>query len=550
MDSYTHSTKNINMLKRFIIIIIIIASYCSSHGQDGVNQLIDSLTFVNSKVERARLSNEIAWELKDTDWDRTLHYLEYSEEESKASNSDEALAKFYIIAADIYYDKDVLDVALDYYQKAYNIYNQGNDRQENFKLENDLAIIYARLNNKDKALYYFKKVYQYQAKQKDSIHLAQILNNIGTLYLKEDVDSSEAYFRKSLKIADKLNNINLYAYLYTNLGRVYYLKDEQDKAQAYFEKSITIAKTDLDDDTKSLVFQLTSEYFFKSKQNDSAIHYAKKAIDLLKEDTYSFKNQDAIHTLYKAYLIKEDYKNASKYFELYDAIRDSINVEEKAVNVERLKLELEYNTKDQIRTLIENKKKFGYIIVGLSLVSVLLILLIIIVRYKTRLSKVQLEKKLIEAKRKELNANLELKNSMLIAKAMTEIHRTEIIQSILEDLKEIKLKAVKKETQNAIDFISKRLEKDTNTNIWKEFEISFEQVHKIFYQNLNKEHPDLTSNDRRLCALLKLNLTSKEISQISGQSFKSVENARTRLRKKLNLTNTKTDLVVYLNTLN
>ncbi len=538
------------MLKCFIGILIITATYTSLYAQDHVTLLIDSLTFVKIHEERARLSNEIAWELKDTDWKRTLHYLEYSEEESKASGSYETLAKFYVNAANIYYDKEVLDVALNYYQKAYLIYSQNNDKQEIFKLENDLAIIYARMNDNDKALYYFRKVYEYQAKQKDSIYLAKILNNMGTLFLKEDVDSSETYYLKSLEIASRLNNIELHAYLYTNLGRVYYLMDEQQKAQEYFEKSLAIAKTNLDDGTKSMVFQLASEYFFKSKQNDSAIHYAKKAIDLLKEDTYSFKKQDVVRTLYKAYLIKEDYKNASTYFEMYDVIRDSINVEEKAVNVERLKLEMEYRTKDNIRTLEVNKKKSGYIIIGLSLISGLLILIIILVRYRNRLSKVQLEKELIEAKRKELNVSLELKNNMLIAKAMTEIYRTEVILGILEDLKDIKLKAVKKETQHAIDFIVKRFEKNSNVNIWKEFEISFEQVHASFYKNLNKKHPSLTSNDRRLCALLKLNLTSKEISQISGQSFKSVENARTRLRKKLDLTNTKTDLVVYLNTLN
>ena len=536
------------MLKQSIAFIIIISSI-SLIAQDRVSQLIDSITIVSSHSEKARLSETIAIKLKDTDWERTLLYLEYAEEQAKKSESDSDLAKFYEVTADIYYDKDVLDVALEYYQKAYTLYNQYDDKQKIFKLENDLAIIYARLNNNDKALYYFKNVYHYQVQKNDSVFLAQVLNNIGTLYRKIDVDSSEVYYLKSLEIAKRINSIELNAYLYINLGRISFLRNDLGKAQYFFDKSIEIAKSDISDDIKSMIFQLVSEYYLKTQQNDLAIHYTKKAIDLLKEDIYSFKNQDAMRTLYMAYLAKEDYKNASISFKQYDAIRDSINVEAKAVNVERLKLELEYQTKEQIRAFKEKQKTFRYFIIGLSLIAGLLVLFILLVIYRNKLSKANLEKELIEAKRKELNASLELKNSTLIAKAMTEIHRTEIIQSILEDLKKIKLKAVKKETQLAIDFISKRLDKDINPNIWQEFEVSFEQVHASFYKNLNNEHPDLTSNDRRLCALLILNLTSKEISQVSGQSFKAVENSRTRLRKKLGLTNTKTDLVVYLNTL-
>lgn len=185
----------------------------------------------------------------------------------------------------------------------------------------------------------------------------------------------------------------------------------------------------------------------------------------------------------------------------------------------------------------------------MSLVAGILALSILLIKYKNRITKNRLEKKLLEAKQQELRQSLDAKNKVLIGKAMTEMNRTDIINGILEDLKHIKLKAVKKETQSAIDFILKRLQRDLNTDIWKEFEVSFEQVHKSFYKNLNKVHPDLTPKDRRLCALLFLDLTSKEISQITGQSYKAVENARTRLRRKLDLTNEKINLSTYLNSL-
>ncbi len=534
------------MLKQFITVLIISISCTFVYSQDKTSILIDSLTFAKNEAEKVRLSNKIAYSLKDSDWKRTLNYLEYSEKEARKSNSGKLLAEFYVTAGDIYYDKDILDIALKNYLKALKLYDENTDESKKYKLENDIAVVFARMNNKDKALYYFKRILRFYETEKDSVSLAQILNNIGNLYLKADKDSSETYFNKSLEIINKLNDNKLYAYIYTNLGHFYGYYNDTAKARLYFDKAINTAKNNLDKSTQSMVFQLSSQYFYNIGKYDSAIFYAKKTINILDNDKYNFGYLDAVKTLYKSYIAIKDYANASNYFEVYDKIIDSINIEEKAVNIERLKLETEYAKKEQQTQIKENKRKFTYIIIALSLVSGLLILLIIILRYRSMLIKERLEKKLIEAKRNELNTSLELKNKMLTFKAMTEIHKTEIIQSILEDLKDIKHKAVKKETQNAIDYIAKRLKNNIDTNAWKEFEISFEQVHESFYNNLNKKHPDLTSGERRLCSLLKLNLTSKEIAQITGQSFKSVENARTRLRKKLGLTNTKVDLIVYL----
>ena len=91
--------------------------------------LIDSLTIVSESSEKARLGQNIAWELKNTDWSRTLHYLDYSEIEAKTSKQDDVLAKYYSKAADIYYEKEAFDIALAYYQKAYNIYTLNKDNE-------------------------------------------------------------------------------------------------------------------------------------------------------------------------------------------------------------------------------------------------------------------------------------------------------------------------------------------------------------------------------------------------------------------------------------
>lgn len=249
-------------------------------------------------------------------------------------------------------------------------------------------------------------------------------------------------------------------------------------------------------------------------------------------------------------MLKEDYKKAAQYFQLYDEIRDSLNIEMKAMNVEKLKLGQQYKENEELRILKENKAQFKYYILGFSVVIILLLLGILLIRYRSKLTNAQLEKDLNESKKNELEANLELKNKELMTRSMIEIQRTEIINQILEELKQLKLQSPKNETKQAIDFIIKQLGKNSKNDIWDEFELRYGQVYESFYEILNDKHPELTYRDKRLCALLKLNLTTKEIAQITGQTLKSLENARTRLRKKLQLTNTNQDLITYLSNLN
>lgn len=521
----------------------------SAVAQEQVSVLVDSLANSSSESEKSRISVSIASQLKNDDWERALYYLEIAEKNAIDSGSEEVVASYYDVAGDIFFSKDALDIALEYYLKAYDYYQNQPSNNISITLEQNLAVTYGRIKEPGKARFFFKKLYGYAEKEKDTVLLAKLLNNLGTSYLNSQVDSASYFYKRSEKLLKKVSGETyLKAYLNGNLGRVYFLKDSLQKAEKHFKLATNYIEKDTSQrsQSKGWIYNSVATYYEKINQLDSAIVYATKANKALTESKFSFENQAALKTLYKNYLEKKDYKNAAEYFQKYDQVRDSLNIEEKTANVEKIKIEQEYKTKEEIRDLKEGKQRFRNYIILLILLAGLLLLGILLVRFRNKLRNTKLEKKLAIAKQKELDSNLQLKNKELIGKAMVEIHRTEIIEEILQDLKEVKRKAAKKETQQAIDYIAKRLKRDTNSNIWEEFEMRFEQVHESFYKNLSKKHPDLTSKDKRLCALLKLNLTSKEIAQITGQSSKSIENARTRLRKKLEITHSDVELSAYL----
>lgn len=72
------------------------------------------------------------------------------------------------------------------------------------------------------------------------------------------------------------------------------------------------------------------------------------------------------------------------------------------------------------------------------------------------------------------------------------------------------------------------------------------QQRAVQYKKLIKEFPDLTVNERRLCALLSINMSTKEISDITRQSAHSINMARSRLRKKFGLTNRQASIQEFL----
>jgi tetratricopeptide (TPR) repeat protein len=536
------------MMTRLFFLYFFIHSF-SIHSQTSTKKLIDNLNTINDYQKKTELCRKIAIRLQNSDWDRAIKYIELAEVQAKKLQvSEPILANVYITAGKMYAAKEVLDIALQYYLKAYDIYKNNGNLEETSKLENNLAIIYSQGKNKEKALQYFSNVYRYQKSKNDPVKLVKILNNIGTIYLNKNLDSSVYYYQKAYTINKTIKDNTLKVYVCTNLARAYALKKDKTRADKYFTEAFSLINKLVSNLVQAFVYESFSEYKYNEKEYDAVIVNAKKALELYNENVYNLSGLNLNKILYQVYINKEDYKNAVYYFQQYSTINDSINVEEKAVNLERIKLEQDYKIRTQLKTITEEKKQFKYYVVGLILVVALLILIILLIKYRNKNINSQLQKEKLKTKMQALKHNLQAKNKVLIAKAMSEIHRTDSISEIVTELKKIKLKTVNKEMQQAIDIVLKRLEKDLNTDIWKEFEISFEQVHKSFFDKLKTDYPSLTPKDRRLCALLYLDLTTKEISLITGQSFKSIENARTRLRKKFDLTNEKVNLSTYLNT--
>lgn len=146
----------------------------------------------------------------------------------------------------------------------------------------------------------------------------------------------------------------------------------------------------------------------------------------------------------------------------------------------------------------------------------------------------KLETSLIEKEKEQLELELEAKNRELNSKIAQLIEKNGLVASAADQLEKLiahKPKKMEVELRKIIE----ELTEQNNEDFWRQFEITFEQINKSFYDNLYEKYPRLSSNEKKICAFLKMNLSTKDISNITHQSSRSIEMARTRLRKKLNL---------------
>ncbi|NJW52126.1 helix-turn-helix and ligand-binding sensor domain-containing protein [Salinimicrobium oceani] len=155
-----------------------------------------------------------------------------------------------------------------------------------------------------------------------------------------------------------------------------------------------------------------------------------------------------------------------------------------------------------------------------------------------KMKNLEAEQEIIRLQKEHLEKDMAEKNGQLAASTMSIIKKNEFLSTLKEDLKGADNPEVKK----VIKTIDRELREEDN---WKMFKEAFKNADKEFFEKIKSRHPELTSNDLRLCAYLRLNLTSKEIAPLVNISVKSVEIKRYRLRKKMNLPR-ETNLTDYI----
>lgn len=156
--------------------------------------------------------------------------------------------------------------------------------------------------------------------------------------------------------------------------------------------------------------------------------------------------------------------------------------------------------------------------------------------YIHELERTKSETELMTLRNENLETEIQFKNSELASSAMHLVKKGELIAKIKSELNQLAKRVDNTMAQTELKKMIKTLSEDEQIDQeWDHFAKHFDKVHSDFVVVLKNKHPEISPGELKLCAYLRMNLSSKEIAQLLNISVRGVEISRYRLRKKLHL---------------
>lgn len=552
--------------KTFIIVSILIwvCSHTAANNQSRLDSLYHLLETTRHDTSKVNILVEISRIHEKSDLSLSLQYSQQALEIAEKTGNKRSVAYALFNLGNVSFAQGLFPIAVNYFEKYIELQHGIENVIPIAFAQINLGAINIKLNQFEQAEKYFLGALESfrQAESadpsksfdKESIH---IYNNLGIIYQREkDVNKAIEYYNKGIELAEKTSEESeIFAMLFNNLSSVLLDMNKTTEALSPMEEALKIRLKNKDRAGEASSYKMIARYHTILNNNQEAREYLNKAFSIAKEIGNNSLKAEICNDIYNNYQLLNQSDSALKYHILLMELNDIMNKDEALKELTRIELTAQFEQQDLIRQANQKRKELRYFIAGLVLFLTVIILTLLYFLLWGRMKRLKLEKKNVqlvsknlELEKTTLGQELEIRNKELTTNVMHQIQQNELVNEITQKLQNFS-KTLRKEDQHLILGFVSGLKKTRNTAVWNEFEVRFQQVHNEYYDKLNLINPDLTTNDRRLCAFLRLNMSTKEIASITGQSIRSIEVARTRLRRKLNLTNSDTGLVEFLSQL-
>jgi len=457
------------------------------------------------------------------------------------------------------------DSSIYYHTESYKIKVEIEASSKNIAMEMvNIGNVYSSMDKNLEAIEYFNDANERFKTINDNFYISKCYNNIGLAYKRMgDTIKAISNYQESLKISREAKNKKGIATNLANLSSLYFGIGETKKAENALLESLELSKEINNKQLISLSIHNLANIYYKIGLNKKALEYALKANEIILETNEMSLLEKNYSLQSKIYETIGNYKQSLKFLKLYGDVHDSLFTVDNTQRFNELQTEFETEKKKKEIVLLKKEKenqKLEYKILKNRQTTYLIVIILIIVLFAIIIFAITLkrkkdrqilkqkelfhkkEKELSEAeleksklKEKELQQSVQFKSKQLSTHALHMMQKNTILQEIQGEISDLRKKAEtsEKPRYKRINLqINQSLRSD---NDWDVFKLYFEDINKNFYEKLKGINPELTTNDHRLCALIKLNMNSKEMASVLNISPNSIKSARYRLKKKLGL---------------
>lgn len=391
---------------------------------------------------------------------------------------------------------------------------------------------------------------------------ATLLSNMASLSQNQDNPTSQInYYLQALTLFQKVGMLESEVITLFNIANTYFRAGNMEQARHYAQESLAAARQGTNPSLPLNSLNLIARINLEDNNPEEAVRILDQAQPVAEETNQYNVLSEILKLRARIDTLKGDFTAGYESLQRYYRFRDSL------FNTDQLKiintLEAQYAQEKQEKELALNEQRLAreesnrtlrasiILILALTILSGTLISYLInrnlirqreLARQKERVA--ILESKQINADLEKKKLELDYKNKELATMATRLLDRNNFIDQL-----RAYLNSEVGGNPDMLHDLKKQLSyQEQATGDLEEFRVYVDEMNRDFFYNLSQRYPDLTENEKRLCAMLRLNLSVKDIATINSVSDNAVRTAKHRLRKKMNL-NDQDDLKSYLEAL-
>ncbi len=406
--------------------------------------------------------------------------------------------------------------ALDYFLRGLSIGNKEGYLDALGSTCNNTGNLYFWMRDFDQALKYYQQGLEYRSRMGDKVGEAQSLGNISGIYLERG-QRKEALerLRQASHMFQALGNRYMYGQTLNNIGFVYQREGDLHTALAYYYRTLQIYEALKKTAQYGVVLKDIGNVYCMLGNYQEGVGFLTDALEYIQK-TGDLKTEFEAHGLLSsAYEALHDLPKAIAHLKSFAAVREQVESAETQKTMTVMQLRFDVEKAEAEKELAQKEAE--------------------IARHESEIFKLQ---------NKQLEMQMELKNKELTTLALYLSQKNEVLVRLKKKMRQLERgeESSRSVVREAMHQIDESIGAEEN---WGRFEQQFQQVHHSFLRKLSELHPSLSPTELKVCSLIKINLSTKEMAQMLCQSTRSIESYRYRIRKKIDLEQ-ETNLTLYL----